>query len=127
MSLRVALCGNPNVGKTSLFNALTGLRQYTANWAGVTVDIKEGIRNWKGMQITFTDLPGTYSLSSFSLDEKIARDYLLYNTPDILLVVADALSLKQGLYLFLEAAELDVKIILVVNAIDEAKKKWDSH
>jgi len=122
MSLRVALCGNPNVGKTSLFNALTGLRQYTANWAGVTVDIKEGIRNWKGMQITFTDLPGTYSLSSFSLDEKIARDYLLYNTPDILLVVADALSLKQGLYLFLEAAELDVKIILVVNAIDEAKK-----
>lgn len=123
MGLRVALCGNPNVGKTSLFNALTGMRQYVANWAGVTVEVKEGVRNWQGVKIDFVDLPGTYSLSSFSIDEKIARDYLLYKTPDILLVIVDALSMKQGLYLFLEAAELDTRIILVVNAIDEARKQ----
>ncbi len=123
MALRVALCGNPNVGKTSLFNALTGMRQYVANWAGVTVEIKEGIRNWRGVKIDFVDLPGTYSLSSFSADEKIARDYLLYSTPDILIIIVDALSMKQGLYLFLEAAELDTKIILAVNAIDEARKQ----
>lgn len=123
MALRVALCGNPNVGKTSLFNSLTGMRQYVANWAGVTVEIKEGVRNWRGVKIDFIDLPGTYSLSSFSTDEKIARDYLLYKTPDILIIVIDALSMKQGLYLFLEAAELDTKTILVVNAIDEARKQ----
>ncbi|MFN4189664.1 MAG: ferrous iron transport protein B [Pseudothermotoga sp.] len=122
MVLHVAVCGNPNVGKTSLFNALTGMRQYVANWAGVTVEVKEGIRNWRGVKIDFVDLPGTYSLLSFSTDEKIARDYLLYKNPDVLLVVVDALSMKQGLYLFLEAAEMDTKIILVVNAIDEAKK-----
>ncbi|HEY8542282.1 MAG TPA: FeoB small GTPase domain-containing protein, partial [Pseudothermotoga sp.] len=123
MALRVALCGNPNVGKTSLFNSLTGMRQYVANWAGVTVEVKEGVRNWRGVKIDFIDLPGTYSLSSFSNDEKIARDYLLYKTPDILIIVIDALSMKQGLYLFLEAAELDTKTILVVNAIDEARKQ----
>ncbi len=123
MALRVALCGNPNVGKTSLFNALTGMRQYVANWAGVTVEVKEGIRNWRGVKMEFIDLPGTYSLSSFSMDEKIARDYLLYRTPDVLIVVVDALAMKQGLYLFLEAAGLDTKIILVVNAIDEARKQ----
>ncbi|MEJ5229380.1 MAG: ferrous iron transport protein B [Pseudothermotoga sp.] len=123
MALRVALCGNPNVGKTSLFNALTGMRQYVANWAGVTVEVKEGIRNWRGVKIEFIDLPGTYSLSSFSIDEKIARDYLLYKTPDILVVVVDALSMRQGLYLFLEAAELDTKIILAINAVDEARKQ----
>ncbi|HOJ88533.1 MAG TPA: ferrous iron transport protein B [Pseudothermotoga sp.] len=123
MALRVALCGNPNVGKTSLFNALTGMRQYVANWAGVTVEVKEGIRNWQGVKIDFVDLPGTYSLSSFSMDEKIAREYLLYKTPDILLVIVDALSMRQGLYLFLEAAELDTKTILVVNAVDEARKQ----
>ncbi len=122
MVLHVAVSGNPNVGKTSLFNALTGMRQYVANWAGVTVEVKEGIRNWRGVKIDFVDLPGTYSLLSFSTDEKIARDYLLYKNPDVLLVVVDALSMKQGLYLFLEAAELDTKTILVVNAIDEAKK-----
>ncbi len=123
MALRVALCGNPNVGKTSLFNALTGMRQYVANWAGVTVEVKEGIRNWQGVRIDFVDLPGTYSLSSFGIDEKIAREYLLYQTPDILLVIVDALSMRQGLYLFLEAAELDTKTILVVNAVDEARKQ----
>jgi len=123
VALRVALCGNPNVGKTSLFNALTGMRQYVANWAGVTVEVKEGIRNWRGVKMEFIDLPGTYSLSSFSMDEKIARDYLLYKTPDILIVVVDALSMRQGLYLFLEAAELDTKIILAINAVDEARKQ----
>ena len=123
MTIRVALCGNPNVGKTSLFNALTGMRQYVANWPGVTVEVKEGVRSWKGHQLIITDLPGTYSLFATSLDEKIARDFLLYNTPDVVVVVADALSMEQGLYLLLEILELEARAILVVNAIDEAKKK----
>jgi len=123
LTIRVALCGNPNVGKTSLFNALTGMRQYVANWPGVTVEVKEGVRSWKGHQLIITDLPGTYSLFATSLDEKIARDFLLYNTPDVVVVVADALSMEQGLYLLLEILELEARAILVVNAIDEAKKK----
>lgn len=123
MTIRVALCGNPNVGKTSLFNALTGMRQYVANWPGVTVEVREGVRNWKGHQLIITDLPGTYSLLATSTDERIARNFLLYNTPDVVVVVADALSLEQGLYLLLEVLELEIKAILVVNAIDEAKKK----
>jgi ferrous iron transport protein B len=123
LTIRVALCGNPNVGKTSLFNALTGMRQYVANWPGVTVEVKEGVRSWKGYQLIITDLPGTYSLLATSLDEKIARDFLFYNTPDVVVVVADALSLEQGLYLLLEVLELEAKAILAVNAIDEAKKK----
>jgi len=122
LTIRVALCGNPNVGKTSLFNVLTGMRQYVANWPGVTVEIKEGVRNWKGHQLIVTDLPGTYSLLSVSMDERIARNFLLYNTPDVVAVVADALSLEQGLYLLLEVIELEVKAVLVVNAIDEARK-----
>lgn len=123
MTIRVALCGNPNVGKTSLFNALTGMRQYVANWPGVTVEVKEGVRSWKDHHLIITDLPGTYSMLATSTDEKIARDFLLYNSPDVAVVVADALSLEQGLYLLLEVLELEAKAILVVNAIDEAKKK----
>ncbi len=123
MSIRVALCGNPNVGKTSLFNALTGLRQYVANWTGVTVEIKKGVRDYKDTQIEFVDLPGTYSLSAFSEDEKAARNYLLYDPPDILVVVMDALSLRQSMYLFLDVIDLGIKLIAVVNAIDEAKKE----
>ncbi|AEH50839.1 ferrous iron transport protein B [Pseudothermotoga thermarum] len=123
MSLRVALCGNPNVGKTSLFNALTGLRQYVANWAGVTVEIKKGVRNHRGVQIEFIDLPGTYSLSAFSEDEKVARNYLLYNPPNVLVVVMDALALRQSMYLLFEVIDLDVKIVGVVNAIDEARRE----
>ncbi|MEN3007744.1 ferrous iron transport protein B [Pseudothermotoga sp.] len=123
MTIRVALCGNPNVGKTSLFNALTGMRQYVANWPGVTVEVKEGVRNWKDHHLIITDLPGMYGMLVTSMDEKIARDFLLYNNPDVVVVVADALSLEQGLYLLLEVLELETKAILVVNAIDEAKKK----
>ncbi|HBT39647.1 MAG: ferrous iron transport protein B [Pseudothermotoga sp.] len=123
MTIRVALCGNPNVGKTSLFNALTGMRQYVANWPGVTVEVKEGVRSWRGHQLIITDLPGTYSLLATSLDEKIARDFLLYKTPDVVVVIADALSMEQGLYLLLEILELEARAILVVNAIDEARQK----
>ncbi len=123
MAIKVALCGNPNVGKTSLFNALTGLRQYVANWAGVTVEVKEGVRKWQGKQIEIVDLPGTYTLTSFSLDEKVAREYLLYKPVDVVVVIADALNLYQGLYLLLEVVEMGVKAILAVNAIDEARKK----
>ncbi len=122
MMIRVALAGNPNVGKTSLFNALTGARQYVANWPGVTVEKKEGIAKYDGERIKIVDLPGVYSLSASSIDEKIARDFILKEAPDVVVVVTDSMSLEQGLYLLLEILEMEENVILVVNAIDEARK-----
>ncbi len=119
----VALVGNPNVGKTSLFNALTGSRQYVANWPGVTVSRKEGIRRWRGREIKFVDLPGIYSLGALSLDEKITREYIINEAPEVVVVVVDALNMEQGLYLLLEVLEMRENVMLVVNAIDEARKR----
>ncbi len=119
----VAFVGNPNVGKSSLFNAITGARQYVANWPGVTVSRKEGIRRWRGREIKFVDLPGIYSLGAISIDEKITRDYLLKESPDVVVVVVDALNMQQGLYLLIEVLEMRENVMLVVNAIDEAKKR----
>ena len=120
--IRVALDGNPNVGKTALFNALTGARQYVANWPGVTVEKKEGIAKYNGERIRIVDLPGVYSLSASSIDEKIARDFILKEAPDVIVVITDSMSLEQGLYLLLEILEMEENVILVVNAIDEARK-----
>ncbi len=119
----VALVGNPNVGKTSLFNALTGSRQYVANWPGVTVSRKEGVRRWRGREIKFVDLPGIYSLGAISLDEKITREYIINESPDVVVVVVDALNMEQGLYLLIEVLEIRENVMLVVNAIDEARKR----
>ncbi len=119
----VALVGNPNVGKSSLFNTITGARQYVANWPGVTVSRKEGIRRWRGREIKLVDLPGIYSLGAISIDEKITRDYLLREAPDVVVVIVDALNMEQGLYLLIEVLEMRENVMLVVNAIDEAKKR----
>ena len=119
----VALVGNPNVGKSSLFNAITGARQYVANWPGVTVSRKEGSRTWRGVELKFVDLPGIYSLGAISIDEKVTRDYLLKEHPDVIVVVVDALNMEQGLFLLIEVLEMRENVMLVVNSIDEARKK----
>ena len=119
----VALVGNPNVGKSSLFNAITGARQYVANWPGVTVSRKEGTKTWRGVELKFVDLPGIYSLGAISLDEKVTRDYLLREHPDVIVVVVDALNMEQGLFLLIEVLEMRENVMLVVNSIDEARKK----
>lgn len=121
-TVKVALAGCPNVGKTSLFNALTGTKQYVANWPGVTVEKKEGSFTHRGYRINLVDLPGTYSLGYSSIDEKIARDYILKGDADLVVVVADSVNPEQSLYLLLEILEMEKKVILVLTAIDEARK-----
>lgn len=122
MTIKVALMGNPNVGKTSLFNALTGARQHVANWPGVTVEKREGTVLYKGFRIHVVDLPGIYTFGSKSIDEQIARDYILFEAPDVVVVVADAVNPEQGLYLLMQVLELRADVILVMNAVDELEK-----
>jgi len=118
----VALLGNPNVGKTSLFNALTGARQYVANWPGVTIEKRVGTMFYGDRAFRIIDLPGTYTLGATSIDEKVARDYLIYESPDLVVVVTDAMNLERSLYLLLQVLELRGNVILAINSIDEAKK-----
>ncbi|WP_447409985.1 ferrous iron transport protein B [Clostridium perfringens] len=118
----VALAGNPNVGKSTVFNALTGLNQHTGNWPGKTVAKAEGYYEFKDSTIKIVDLPGTYSLLSNSEEEEIARDYICFNDPDIVVVVADATSLERNLNLFIQIFEITDKAILCVNLTDEAEK-----
>lgn len=122
MVITVGLVGNPNVGKTSLFNKLVGARQYVANWPGVTVTRVEGATTYKKHTLHFIDLPGIYTLSATSIDERVARDFLLYTPPNVTVVIIDSLSPEQGIYLLLETLELNLNVIAVFNAIDEAKK-----
>ncbi|MCX0392056.1 ferrous iron transport protein B [Clostridium perfringens] len=119
----VALAGNPNVGKSTVFNALTGLNQHTGNWPGKTVAKAEGYYEFKDSTIKIVDLPGTYSLLSNSEEEEIARDYICFNDPDIVVVVADATSLERNLNLFIQISEITDKAILCVNLTDEAEKR----
>ncbi|MCX0417443.1 ferrous iron transport protein B [Clostridium perfringens] len=118
----VALAGNPNVGKSTVFNALTGLNQHTGNWPGKTVAKAEGYYEFKDSTIKIVDLPGTYSLLSNSEEEEIARDYICFNDPDIVVVVADATSLERNLNLFIQISEITEKAILCVNLTDEAER-----
>lgn len=120
---KIALVGNPNSGKTTLFNGLTGSNQRVGNWPGVTVEKKEGVISYKGENYQVIDLPGTYSLGAFSQDEIIARDYILKENPDIVINVVDATNLSRNLYLTTQLIEMDTNIILALNMVDEAEKQ----
>lgn len=120
--IRIALAGNPNSGKTSIFNGLTGARQKVANFPGVTVEKKTGTCNYGGYKLTVVDLPGTYSLSPYSPDEKVARDYIINDRPDLIINVIDTVNLERGLYLTTQLLEMGVDVILDLNIWDEATK-----
>ncbi|MGA1872262.1 MAG: ferrous iron transport protein B, partial [Thermoplasmatota archaeon] len=122
-SLRVALGGNPNVGKTSLFNRLTRSNQHVGNWPGVTVDLIVGERTHQGTAIEFVDLPGTYSLSAYSEDERLARDHIVKQRPDMVVQVVDATNLERNLFLTLQLLELGSPLLLALNKWDIVKKR----
>jgi ferrous iron transport protein B len=118
----VALAGNPNTGKSTVFNALTGLRQHTGNWPGKTVARAEGGFVYADHRYKLVDLPGTYSLLSTSLDEEIARDFILFGQPDVTVVVVDATRLERNLNLVLQVLEITDRAVVCLNLIDEARR-----
>lgn len=118
----VALAGNPNTGKSTIFNALTGLRQHVGNWAGKTVSRAEGAFNYENKKFKLVDLPGTYSLLSTSIDEEIARDFILFGKPDVTVVVADATRLERSLHLVLQILEITNHAVVALNLMDEAER-----
>jgi ferrous iron transport protein B len=118
----VALAGNPNTGKSTVFNALTGLRQHTGNWPGKTVSRAEGGFEYGGSRFKLVDLPGTYSLLSTSVDEEIARDFILFGQPDVTVVVADATRLERNLNLVLQVLEITDRVVICLNLMDEARR-----
>jgi ferrous iron transport protein B len=117
----VALAGNPNTGKSTVFNRLTGLRQHTGNWPGKTVTRAEGGFEYSGKSYKLVDLPGTYSLLSTSLDEEVARDFLLFGQPDVVVVVVDATRVERNLNLVLQVLEITDRVVVCLNLIDEAR------
>jgi ferrous iron transport protein B len=119
----VALAGNPNTGKSTVFNALTGLKQHTGNWPGKTVTRAEGGYEFAGVRYKLVDLPGTYSLLSASQDEQIARDFILFGQPDCTVVVTDATCLERNLNLVLQVLEISDRVVVCVNLMDEARRK----
>ena len=124
MNLRIALAGNPNCGKTTLFNALTGSNQFVGNWPGVTVEKKEGkLKKHEG--VTITDLPGIYSLSPYTLEEVVARNYLIGERPDAILNIVDGTSLERNLYLTTQLTELGIPVVIAINMMDVVKKNGD--
>ena len=124
MSITIALAGNPNCGKTTLFNALTGSNQYVGNWPGVTVEKKEGkIKNYDDVSVI--DLPGIYSLSPYTLEEIVARNYLIENQPDVILNIVDGTNLERNLYLTTQLIELGIPVVVAINMIDVVNKRGD--
>ena len=119
----MALAGNPNSGKTTIFNALTGSRQHVGNYPGVTVECKEGRLRHRRHEITIVDLPGAYSLTACSMDELAARDFLVHQRPDVVVDVIDASNLERNLYLATQLIELGVPLILVFNMSDLAESR----
>lgn len=121
--ITIALAGNPNAGKTTIFNALTGLRQHTGNWPGKTVEKKEGEIEYEGRTINIVDLPGTYSLTAYSPEEIIARDFIIEQRPDVVINVVDATNLERNLYLTVQILELDVPVVIALNMTDDLQRE----
>lgn len=124
MDLRIALAGNPNSGKTTLFNALTGSNQFVGNWPGVTVEKKEG-KLKKHSDVVITDLPGIYSLSPYTLEEVVARNYLIAERPDVILNIIDGTNLERNLYLTTQLTELGIPVVVAINMMDIVTKNGD--
>lgn len=118
-TLTVALAGNPNAGKSTIFNALTGMHQHTGNWPGKTVEKREGRCTRQGHELRLVDLPGTYSLAAYSPEEIIARDFILGERPDVVVNVIDATNLERNLYLTVQVLELGVPVVVALNMADE--------
>ncbi len=124
MNLKIALAGNPNCGKTTMYNALTGSNQYVGNWPGVTVEKKEGKYKWQEGVIV-TDLPGIYSLSPYTLEEVVARNYLVEEHPDVILNIVDGTNLERNLYLTTQLMELGIPVVIAINMMDVVRKNGD--
>lgn len=124
MSIKIALAGNPNSGKTTLFNALTGANQYVGNWPGVTVEKKEG-KLKSNKDVIVTDLPGIYSLSPYTLEEVVARNYLIQERPDVILNIVDGTNLERNLYLTTQLIELGIPVVIAINMMDVVRKNGD--
>ena len=125
MNMKIALAGNPNCGKTTMFNALTGANQYVGNWPGVTVEKKEGKLKGKRKDedIIITDLPGIYSLSPYTLEEVVSRDYILNENPDVIINLVDATNIERNLYLTTQLIETGVPVVIALNMADLLKKR----
>ena len=124
MTIRIALAGNPNCGKTTLFNRLTGSTQFVGNWPGVTIEKKEG--RVKGFDdLVVTDLPGIYSLSPYSLEEVVTRNYIVKERPDAMIDVVDGTNLERNLYLTTQLTELGIPVVIAINMIDVVEKRGD--
>ena len=126
MGYRYALAGNPNCGKTTLFNAVTGSNQYVGNWPGVTVEKKEGKITHDNMDASIVDLPGIYSLSPYSMEEIVTRNYIIDEKPDLIVNIVDATNLERNLYLSMQLAELGKPMVIALNMIDMVEKNGDS-
>ena len=118
MSIRIALAGNPNCGKTTLFNDITGSKQHVGNWPGVTVEQKTG-KYKKNKEIEIVDLPGIYSLSPYSAEEIVARDYIVDENPDVLIDIVDGTNIERNLYLTLQLLELNIPMVIALSMMDE--------
>jgi Fe2+ transport system protein B len=119
----VALAGNPNVGKSTVFNSLTGLRQHTGNWPGKTVDNAQGTFTYRDQPFLLVDLPGTYSILAHTVEEQVARDFICFGEPNATIVVLDATCLERNLNLALQVMEITPNVVICVNLMDEARKK----
>ena len=124
MPIKIALTGNPNCGKTTMFNDLTGSSQYVGNWPGVTVEKKEGkLRNHK--DVIIVDLPGIYSLSPYTLEEVVTRDFLIHEKPDVIINIVDATNIERNLYLTTQLVEVGIPLVIALNMMDVIKRNGD--